>query len=287
MHPLVATKDPKAVAAEVQAAYLAAFPDGDPLFVSRVVGWTLDCFRGKYADYQAIDARYHDLDHTMQGTLCMARLLRGRHRAAAQPQIAHRMFQLGIMAILMHDTGYLKKRGDNEGTGAKYTAIHVERSAEFAGRLLGEKGFARDEIQSVQNMVYCTGVDAILSAIQFQNEIEKIAGHALATADLLGQMAADDYVEKLPVLYAEFAEAAQFTKDKTNFVATFSSAEDLMRKTPAFWEKYVRPKLDRDFSSLHRFLNDPFPGGPNFYFDRIEANMERLKQQLAGGAAAR
>ena len=60
----------------------------------------------------------------------------------------------------------------------------------------------------------------------------------------------------------------------------FSSEADLMRKTPIFWEQYVLLKLDRDFGGLHRFLNDPYPSGPNEYLDRIEANMERLKQRL-------
>ena len=59
-------------------------------------------------------------------------------------------------------------------------------------------------------------------------------------ADLLGQMAVEDYVDKLPILYAEFAEAAGYTKDRTHFIAMFSSAEDLMQKTPAFWGE-VRP----------------------------------------------
>ncbi len=60
----------------------------------------------------------------------------------------------------------------------------------------------------------------------------------------------------------------------------FSSADDLMRKTPAFWEGYVRPKLIEDFGSIHRFLNQPYPSGPNPYWQRIEANMDRLRRQL-------
>jgi hypothetical protein len=61
----------------------------------------------------------------------------------------------------------------------------------------------------------------------------------------------------------------------------FSSAEDLMLKTPAFWEKFVRMKLDRDFGGLHQFLKDPYPSGPNPYFERIEANIARLRQRIA------
>jgi hypothetical protein len=278
MYPLVVTKDPTAVGAEVQTAYLAMFPDGDPLFVPRVFSWAIECFTGRYADFQAVDARYHDFEHTLQGTLCMARLLRGRHQAGAQPRLTQRIFELGLLAILCHDTGYLKKRDDTEGTGAKYTVTHVERSAQFAASLLAEKGLPESEIKSVQNMIRCTGVNARLNLIPFQSEIEKIAGFALATSDLLGQMAADDYADKLPILFSEFAEAAAFSKDTNHPVASFSSASDLIQKTPAFWENVLKTKLARDFGSLYQYLNDPYPSGPNEYVERIEASMERIKQ---------
>ena len=184
------------------------------------------------------------------------------------------------MAILLHDTGYLKKRDDTKGTGAKYTVIHVHRSAEFAAQLLQEKGFSPGDIKAVQNMISLHRRQCRAERHPFQSEMEKVAGFALGTADLLGQMAAEDYVDKLPILYAEFAEAARYSKDPTHFVAMFSSAADLMRKTPAFWEKFVRVKLDRDFGGLHQFLNDPYPSGPNYYFERIEANLERLRQRV-------
>jgi len=271
--------------AEVQAAYLTVFPKGDPFFVPRAFGWAIECFTGYYDDYQPIDARYHDFEHTLQGTLCMARLLRGRHLAGADPQLTQRMFQLGLLAMLLHDTGYLKKRDDREGTGAKYTVIHVGRSAAFAARLLGQKGFSENDTKAVQNMIRCTGVDAVLSVIPFQSEMERVGGFALGTADLLGQMAADDYADKLPILYAEFAEAARYSRDRTRFVAMFSSAADLMQKTPDFWEKYVQLKLNRDFGGLYRFLNDPYPYGPNHYLERIEANMALLRQRLPATGA--
>jgi hypothetical protein len=285
MYPPAVTKDPTAVQVEVQAACRAMFPGADPMFVPRVFGWAIECFTGNYRDYQAVDARYHDFEHTLQVTLCLVRLLRGRHLAGAQPRLTQHLFQLGLVAILLHDTGYLKRRDDREGTGAKYTVIHVHRSADFAAQLLKEKGLPASDIRAVQNMILCTGVNAALSVIPFENELERVVGLALGTADLLGQMAAEDYVDKLPILYAEFAEAAAYSKDRTHFITMFSSAEDLMQKTPTFWEKFVRPKLDRDFGGLHQFLNDPYPSGPNSYFERIEANIERLRQRMAAGGA--
>ena len=104
MFPPVATKDPTAVEVEVQAAFREMFPEADPMFVPRVFGWAIECFTGNYHDYQAGDACYHDFEHTLQGTLCLARLLRGRHLAGAQPPLTLPMFQLGLAAILLHDT---------------------------------------------------------------------------------------------------------------------------------------------------------------------------------------
>jgi len=36
-----------------------------------------------------------------------------------------------LNAALFHDTGYIQEKSDDEGTGAKYTSIHVKRSIQF------------------------------------------------------------------------------------------------------------------------------------------------------------
>jgi hypothetical protein len=281
MNQTVSTKDPTAVAREVQASYLAMFPQGNPQFVIGAFTWAAECFTGHYADYQPVDTDYHDFEHTLQGALCMVRILHGRQMASIQPPLTQHVFELGLLAILLHDTGYLKRNGDIEGTGAKYTATHVSRSTEFAAKLLSEKGYHLNDILAVQNMIRCTGVDATLTVIPFHNELEKIVGYALGTADLLGQMAADDYVEKLPVLYDEFAEATHNAPPKASVVSMFSSAKDLLKKTPDFWDKYVKHKLDRDFGGAYRFLNEPYPDGSNFYMDKIESNILHLRDVIS------
>src|SRR5262245_39125093 len=111
--PLTA-KDPTVVEEHVQEAYLAMFPAGDRFFVPRAFGLVIECFPCHYSDYQAVDARYHDFEHTLQGTLCMARLLYARHCANPEHPLTERLFQLGIIGILLHDTGYLKKHDDTE-----------------------------------------------------------------------------------------------------------------------------------------------------------------------------
>lgn len=286
MFPPVDTKDPAAVEQEVQAAYLAMFPDGDTAYVGHAFQWAREAFEGRYKDYLPIDALYHDLEHTLQGTLCMARLLRSRHEAGGRPALNRRMFELGVLAILLHDTGYLKRQGDTEGTGAKYTLTHVARSVQFAEELLTEKGFSIAEIRSVQNMIRCTGVHVDLSRIPFQGEVERVVGYALGTADLLGQMSAEDYIDKLDILYAEFEESAKYYEGKMVGTLDFASAGDLTRRTPSFWSGYVLPKLERDFWGMHRFLNRPYPAGSNDYVSQINANMERLRERLTQSPAS-
>lgn len=337
----VDTRDAAAVAAEALAVYRALFPgtgnrleagfrtggDGDGQMgtqgtaslpgvglrtgegggaIERFFAWATDCFQGRMEGYLAVDTQYHDFEHTLQGTLCLARLLHGRAMAGAEPRLTAAQFELAMLAILLHDSGYLKVTGDTAGSGAKYTAVHVQRSGEFAGQLMGRHGFAEAEIRAVQNMIHCTGMNATLDRIPFQAEWERIAGSALASADFLGQMAAPDYVDKLPVLYAEFAEAARFetgdggqTIDRDGGLGQtalpaegkrgrgtrgggrgrlmrFESAEELIRRTPGFWRDYVKPKLDRDFGGLYRSLNRPWPDGPNEYLQAVEGNLGRL-----------
>ena len=145
----VNTRDPSGVQGEVLAAFKEMFPQGDPALIPTIFGWAVSWFSGQYGDYQPIDAHYHDLEHTLQGILCMARLLRRRHCLGQEPRLTQRMFELGMLAMLTHDTGYLKKRGDNQGTGAKYTLIHVDRSIQFAGELMLGHDFAVQDILDI------------------------------------------------------------------------------------------------------------------------------------------
>ncbi len=278
----VDTRIPHEVEEQVSRIHRAMYPTADPTFVGLAFDWAAQCFNGRYADYQAIDARYHDFEHTLQGTLCLARLLHGWHEAESGPApggtgpIPCHRFELALLAILFHDSGYLKKRSDAVGTGAKYTYTHVARSAEFAATFLAGKGYSTRDIAAVRNMISCTGIHADLSSIPFQDGLERQLGCALATADLLGQMAAHDYVDKLPTLFQEFAEAAAYRPGAGGPLRTYQNADELLRNTRSFWNEYVRPKIDRDFGGVHRYLSSPYPDGPNPYLQRIEQNLRRL-----------
>jgi hypothetical protein len=96
-------------------------------------------------------------------------------------------------------------------------------------------------------------------------------------------MAADDYIDKLEILFLEFEESNRYNNRQAG-PEVFTSAADLRRRTPLFWSHYVRPKIERDFLGMYKYLATPYPDGPNEYIQRIEANIARLERQLAGAA---
>jgi len=283
MQSSVDTADPMAVQAEVCSVYRRLFRDEEARPVLCAFQWALTFFSGGYPGYLVIDARYHDVEHTMQGTLCLARLVEGRDRSGVLPRITREVFDLSLLAILFHDMGYLKTDDDHAGTGAKYTLVHVDRSVEFAGRFLKEQGFGAGGILAVQQMIRCTGVNVELEKIPFQNDLVRLAGYSLGTADLLGQMGASDYPDKLPVLYEEFVEAAAFNGGWSANFGPFDSAIHLMSQSNDFYAQYVKPKIEKDFGGLYRFLANPYPDGSNEYIESIDRNLLRVNKIVEAG----
>lgn len=54
----------------------------------------------------------------------------------------------------------------------------------------------------------------------------------------------------------------------------------MLRRTPDFWREYVLPRITGDFGQCYRYLNAPYPDGPNIYLERIERNIARVRRQL-------
>lgn len=273
---MVNTKDPAAVCRVARQVHAALY-GADDGFIARAFQCFVEAFAGKYRDYQPVDMAYHDREHTMQGTLCYVRLMHCRSESGVDPQIAEKMFRLGLLSILLHDSGYLKKADDTSGTGAKYTLNHVDRSRAFAAQMLGDHGFEQEDIVKVQRIISCTGLNVDLESIDFETRLEQIVGLSVATSDLLGQMAARDYVERLADLYEEFTECWEYMGDRAKSLH-YESVSKLLEQTPNFWQKYIKHKLDTECLGLYRFLNYPYPNGPNDYLLRIEANIDRVRE---------
>lgn len=237
-------------------------------------------FSGRFPFFREMDTVYHNLEHTLQATLCWARLFRGYQLHSSRPTLSHRFFQTGLAAVLFHDLGYLKEEHDEIGTGAKFTFVHERRSCELASIHFSEKGWTQSEIFAIQHVISCTGPRAIIDAIPFRNRSEKVLGQMLCTADYLGQMSDPAYPEKLPVLFEEFEESDNYRgipKDRR----FFQSLRDLLQKTPDFWTYSVKPKLDYDCGGLYRYLAAPYPDGSNPYLQEVDTNLSRIRATLA------
>ncbi|MGC2062010.1 MAG: hypothetical protein WA610_03465 [Thermodesulfovibrionales bacterium] len=249
--------------------------------IEKVKDDVLDLFDGNLKDYQECDTHYHNLEHTIQVINPFAQILDGWNKAGQKPWIPFKYFELGLIAVLLHDTGYIKHAGDTEGTGAKYTFVHIERSVAFANQYLPEKRFEPDEVTSICNMILCTGVIDRTDQIAFLSDEETICGYSLATADYISQMSAADYPEKLYDLYGEFKEAYDYAgadnlKKKGTFI--FKSAEDLIQRTPLFYTNVVLPRIIK-MGSLDMYLKFHHSGKNDSFRTRIEKNLLRLMSQ--------
>lgn len=277
--PQVNTKHPDEVLRFIDARLLGLFPRLSFARLHQVFGEVRSLFEGRHADYLPIDLKYHDLEHTLQATVCLIELFAGRVAAKAEPVLTPQQIECGLVAALLHDCGYLKLRSDREGTGAKYTFCHVLRSCAFASAYLPPRGFDADEVSLVVGAITCTGPVQERSQPWLQTSADRTIGFALATADYLGQMAAADYPDELDILYAEFCESDDFCHIPVAKRA-FTSTEDLKRKTPEFWGRAVLPKLEGPFGGLHRYLAVPPPEGTNPYLEAIDRNLNEIRRRL-------
>ncbi len=276
MFPDVNTQDWSAVEREAEGIFRRLFADADFAPIHQTFADIEQLFAGRFPGYQSCDMRYHDSEHTLQATVAMVRLLDGMDKAPDGMPLKPHSFALGIHAALMHDAGYLKQRGDTEGTGAKYTLTHVNRSAEFASRYLRSRGYPSRDREAVGHMIQSTGFFVDMSKIPFHSEPERMLGYALGTADLMGQMAAPNYLNELDNLFEEFQECVQRQGPAAETLAVYSSAEDMRAKTPQFFRGHVMRMLTMQWGGVYRFLERPLGSGRNPYLEAIAKNIRKV-----------
>jgi hypothetical protein len=90
---------------------------------------------------------------------------------------------------------------------------------------------------------------------------------------MLGQMAADDYPERLPALYLELREAALFSRLKKHGSIAYESLLELLSGTEKFYSDYVIKTLDGEWGGVYRWLETE--NGSNPYLERIHRNVHR------------
>ena len=261
------------------------FGDEKPSPVKDLIPFSFDLFYGRNPGFQACDAAFHDFDHTMQAAAAVADLLAAHWHNPVITTLMQRDWELALAAIIFHDTGYLKFRNDPDGSGAKYSAIHVGRSCFFAWDLLPAFGFNRDELRQIQNAISATAISVCMGDIPFRDSREWLIGAIVASGDMLGQMAAEDYPERLAGLYLEFREATHFSRFQKTSFAVHKNLLDLLESTEKFFNGYVMHMLGKEWKAVYRVLDDR--KGHNRYIERIRANIARVNLMARSLAASR
>jgi hypothetical protein len=262
-----------------------AFGDVHSALCNDLIKFSLELFHGNTPLFQACDTAFHDFDHTMQATAAVADLLEAHRHNPVLAALTQRDWELAIAAIVFHDTGYLKRRGDVAGSGAKYSSIHVGRSCFHAWDLLPGFGFTNDDLRKIQNAICATGLYVRMEQIPFRDPREWLIGAIIATGDMLGQMAAEDYPERLAGLYLEFREATAFSRLDETGIAMYRSLLDLLNGTEKFYHGYVTTMLEQEWKGVYRVLDD-FHGN-NRYIERIRKNLARIKLMASSLATSR
>lgn len=273
-------------AAEVRAAVTdvlrTVHPEADLSLLDRVFRDFDEIFGGRIPGYRGCRTVYHDVQHTLDMTLAMARLIGGYEKAAAPgDRFGPRLAIVGITCALFHDSGYILRVGDRGTNGAEYTTTHVSRGAQFVEGYLVGIGLAEYAV-AANYIVHMTGYEATPEEDAFTDPRFRLVGNLLGTADLMAQMADRCYLEKCrDRLFPEFVLGGLVATedDDGGTDVKLRSGLDLLKQTPKFFEQIFRDRLNSEFDRAYRYFEAWFEGR-NPYLEAIVKNARFLQKVL-------
>ncbi len=272
----VQTTDVQSVSHEVLNIYQRLYPLASTAPLEQAFRDWHRLFTGACPGFLACDTPYHDLQHTLDVTLAMARLIYGFEREGGELGATGAM--LGILTALFHDAGYVRGwHDDRHRNGAELTRGHVSRSAVFLERYLPSIGL-RHGASICRHIVHFTGYEITFEDIPVDDRTMRHLGKMVGTADLLAQMSDRCYLEKCrDRLYPEFVAAGLAGPEAAN--GGYASAEDFLRKTPGFFAM-VQRRLDDSLQGVYRYMDAFFGGSLNLYQLAIGKNQRYLSSLL-------
>jgi len=283
----VQVSNPAAVRNAVQDLFASTFP-GAPFDKLWLAFYDFErLFTGRYPGYLGCDTTYHDMQHTLDMTLALARLVAGYERGVEPAdRLGARRAQMAIITSLFHDAGYIRhvERDQDFENGAEFTLYHVSRSADFLRRYLPELGLAAD-VGVSSMIVHFTGYELDLDNIELDDPRDIICGHLIGTADLIAQMADRCYLEKCrDRLYQEFVLGGVAVENARpgEYMVRYRSGEDLLNKTPQFYQQVTRERLNKQFNRAYRYIEVLYDG-QNPYIDAIRNNITHLVRIIQSG----
>jgi hypothetical protein len=274
---------PAAVREAVLELYSSTWPGAPREVLERALKDFESLFTGRMPGFLGVDTVYHDLQHSQDVVLAMARLLAGYERDPDGARLGAERGLVALITALFHDSGYIRETGEAAiPNGAVFTRNHVSRSARFIARYLPAAGLAQ-WVPISTRIVHFTGYEVPLDLLRVADPRDRLTGHLLGTADMLAQMADRCYLEKCrDRLYAEFVLGDVAVHAGAEGVKVlYGSGLDLLRQTPRFIASTVDNRLGAAFRHSYRHL-EPLYGGDNPYMNAIRQNVQYLKGLTRG-----
>ena len=239
-------------------------------------------YNGFDEDYHAIDTTYHDIQHSLDVTLALARLIIGYDSAVpSKDRLGAERATFALVAALFHDSGYLRHRihDAHAANGAEFTRTHVTRSGLFLERYLPKIGL-EEFVPVVSRVVHFTGYEIPLERIELDDPTYVMIGRLIGTADLITQLADRCYLEKCrDRLYPEFVLGGLAFDPQVGDVR-YRSGRHLLSQTLTFYQSSVHLRLERGFQSAYRYFEPFFGGGSNPYVLFVRKNLTFLLRIL-------
>lgn len=275
---IVDTTSPADVSESVRNIYQDLYQKDAPKNLGQAFADLGLLYEGKYPGFHECETDYHDVQHVLDVTLAMARLLNGCVRSTGTDTVSERLFRFGIITALYHDCGYIRNRKDTKhSNGAEYTSIHVSRGGRFLEEYMPRIGMA-DLAYAAARTIHFTGYEIPVDKIRVPAPEFRLIGNLLGSADILAQMADRCYLEKCyDRLYPEFVLGgiARKRRPDGSEQVMFASAADLIFKTPYFYQG-ANKRLRQDLGGCYNYIEKHF-GGQNLYFDELEKNIDHAR----------
>lgn len=271
LNDLIPSHDRPGIINEIKHIVSLIVTDFDFTFLEQVHADMGLLFSGEFPGYRASNTKYHDQEHTCLVALALTRLIHGLF--VQGHEFSRKNIQLGILAALFHDTGLIQTEDDREGSGAKYTVGHEERSIAFMKKYLSAKNFSTGDLEECASIIKCTILEMPTKEILFQSKQTEIIGKILGTADLLAQMADRYYLEKLPLLFKEFQEGG---------INGYDSELELLKKTEEFYRLVAQARLTEELDNIAPAMQSHFKArwdlDRDLYAESIAANIVYLSE---------
>jgi hypothetical protein len=270
----VVTTDSGEVNREIDRIFLELYPSASTQKLDLAFSDADRMYRGDFPGFLPCDTPYHDIQHVLDVTLAMARLIDGyeRSRVGTEP-MGKDLFQLGVITALFHDCGYILRQGEDaeHDNGAEFTVIHVSRGAEFLREYLPRIGLP-EQADIAADLIHFTGYERPVGSIRVPGLTYRLLGNLLGSADIIAQMSDRCYLEKCrDRLFPEFVHGGIAEKRMPNGDVMFASGADLLTKTPGFYQG-ANKRLVNDLGAGFNYAEHHF-GGQNLYIEAVQKNI--------------